>query len=312
VAELFGDLEPIRPAYREAPARLALMDEQGIDKCFLFPTLGVGMEEALAGDPEALCAAFRAFNRWLDEDWGFHRDERIFAAPYITLVDPAWAAEELEWVLARGARLVCLRPGPVAQPTGGRSPGDPVFDPFWARVNEAGITVTFHAGDAGISSYYETWGEGGDMQAFRFSPLRGLSGAERPIFDTVGALICHGVFARFPNVRIASIENGGGWVHGLLKALRKVSGQMPQHFAEDPTETFARHVWVAPYFEDDARALADAIGVEHVLLGSDFPHAEGLADPVRYLDELDGFSDAEVRRIMRDNALGLLEPGKAA
>ena len=60
---------------------------QGLDGCFLFPTLGVGMEEALADDPPALVAAFRAFNRWLEDDWGYAYQERIFAAPMITLVD---------------------------------------------------------------------------------------------------------------------------------------------------------------------------------------------------------------------------------
>jgi hypothetical protein len=67
----FGDLEPIRPEYRDRDARLALMDEQGMEACFLFPTLGVGMEEALLGDPEAAHAVFSAFNRWLEDDWGY-------------------------------------------------------------------------------------------------------------------------------------------------------------------------------------------------------------------------------------------------
>ena len=63
------------------------MDEQGIDACIMLPTLGVGMETALESDPEALLAAFRAFNRWLQDDWGFNHEGRIYGAPYITLVD---------------------------------------------------------------------------------------------------------------------------------------------------------------------------------------------------------------------------------
>jgi hypothetical protein len=68
---LFGDLEPIPAAYRDRDARLALMDEQGMAGCILLPTLGVGMEQALLPDLDATVATFRAFNRWMDEDWGF-------------------------------------------------------------------------------------------------------------------------------------------------------------------------------------------------------------------------------------------------
>src|SRR4051794_3058969 len=95
VKTLFGSLEPINPAYRNRDARLAVMDEQGLAGCFLFPTLGVGMDSSLHHDPPALVAAFRAFNRWLDEDWGFNYRDRIFAAPMITLVDLDAAIDEV-------------------------------------------------------------------------------------------------------------------------------------------------------------------------------------------------------------------------
>ena len=97
VIELFGELEPTRKEYQDRDARLAVMDEQGLDGAFFFPTLAVGMEQALKNDLPAGAAAFRAFNRWLEEDWGFHYQERIFSAPYISLSDPANAVRELEW-----------------------------------------------------------------------------------------------------------------------------------------------------------------------------------------------------------------------
>ena len=96
---LFGELEPIRPEYRDRDARIRVMDRQGLDGCFLFPTLGVGMEESLAEDPAALVAAFVAFNRWLEDDWGYAYQERIFAAPMLTLVDLDAAVQELQRVL---------------------------------------------------------------------------------------------------------------------------------------------------------------------------------------------------------------------
>ena len=109
IREIFGDLEPINPAYRNRDARIALMDSQNLGAAFLFPTLGVGMEESLKHDPEAAVAAFRAFNRWVEEDWGFAHKERLFAAPYITLMDVDAAVEELEFALERDARVVVMR-----------------------------------------------------------------------------------------------------------------------------------------------------------------------------------------------------------
>jgi hypothetical protein len=126
-AAAYGQLEPIRAEYRDRQARLAAMDEQGVEKTLMFPTLGVTMEGFLADDADLLYSAFHAFNRWLDDDWGFTRGGRIFAVPYIVMLDVERAVAELEWVLEQGSRAITIRPGPAY----GRSPADPYFDPFW-------------------------------------------------------------------------------------------------------------------------------------------------------------------------------------
>ncbi len=70
--EFLREREPIRPAYRDHDARIEALDEQGLAACWLFPTLGMLYEELLeARSPGAVCLTFRAFNQWLDEDWGF-------------------------------------------------------------------------------------------------------------------------------------------------------------------------------------------------------------------------------------------------
>jgi predicted TIM-barrel fold metal-dependent hydrolase len=302
---LFGKLEPIRPEYRDRAAKLASLDRQGLEGCFLFPTLGVGMEESLKHDSAACAAAFRAFNRWLDEDWGFASAGRIFGAPYFTLVDVDDAVRQLEWVLGRGARLICMRAAPVAHPSGSRSPAHPMFDPFWARVNEAGITVAYHSGDAGYNEFADEWGVGGEFKAFDYDALR-MTLSASSISDTLAALVCHGLFTRFPRLRVATIETGSDWVAPLMKKLKKTYGQMPFSFQHDPVEQLRRHVWVSPYYEDDLEALKGAIGADHILFGSDWPHAEGLAVPADFVHDLEGYDAGEVRRVMRDNAMGLL------
>ena len=303
----FGELDRMadRPEYRDRDARLKVMDAQGLDGCFLFPTLGVGIEEALLPDIDAVQASFTAFNRWLEDDWGYAYEERIFAAPLLSLTDAAAAEAELARVLAAGARIVCMRAAPIRTRSGGRSPGAPEYERFWSMVDEAGVTVGIHSGDSGYGRYADDWGAGGAMEAFRFDPFRSLVTADRPMLETMGALIIHGVFARHPDLRVATIENGSGWVPELFRRLRKFYKQVPDAFPGDPIEAFRRHVWVAPFYEDDIRGLADAIGVDHVLFGSDWPHAEGLAVPTDFVEDLHGFDADEIRTIMRDNGRAL-------
>jgi len=305
MAELFGRLDPISPAYRDREVRLDQLDVQGIEGAFLFPTLGVGMQESLRADPEAACAAFSGFNRWLEEDWGFAHENRLFAAPYISLMDPEWAEKEVASLIERGARMVCMVPGPVPDPKGSRSPGDRRHDGFWSRVDEAGITVAYHSGDAGYRVFNEAYGSDREFRAFDYNPLNGCLSAE-PIHDTFAALICHGVFERHPRVRVASIECGSEWMPALVRKLKKAYGQMPGAFKKDPVEQLRTHCYVAPYYEDDIQRLRTLIGSERILFGSDFPHAEGLAEPTEFIADLDGFSPEEVRLIMHDNAQSLI------
>lgn len=299
---LFGDLEPVRPEYRDRDARLALMDAQGMEGCILLPTLGVGMEQALAHDLPALTAAFRAFNRWLDEDWGFAYAGRVFAAPYITLADPDNAVRELEWALARDARFVVMVGGPVTTAAGMRSPADEMFDGFWRLANDSGITVCYHGGETSYTRYLSDWGESDVTEAFKISPFRGLSSAN-PTQDTIASLLSLGLFHRFGNLRIASIETGSDWVFHLFQKLTKAFGQAPRQFPEDPRETFRRHVWISPFYEDELGGLLDLIGADHIVMGSDYPHVEGLAEPASYLKDLRNFDYTmeQCQAVMRDN-----------
>ena len=307
--ELFGRLEPIRPEYRDRDARLDQLDAQGIDGAFLFPTLGVGMQESMRHDPEAACAAFSGFNRWLEEDWGFAYKNRLFAAPYISLMNPSWAAAEVDSLVERGARLVSMVPGPVPIGPGSLSLADPTYDEVWSRINEAGISVAFHSGDAGYRAFTaEAWGGTREFRAFDYDALVGCLSPE-PIHDTFAALVCHGLFDRFPGLRVASIECGSTWVESLVRKLKKAYGQLPGSFQRDPVETLREHCWVAPYYEDDIGLLRDLLGAERVLFGSDFPHAEGLSDPLSFMEELAGFSADELRRVMGENGRSLVEPG---
>ncbi len=306
--ELSGAPIPCPPAYRNGAARLKLLDEQGIHATLIFPTLASAVEERMSHDHELMNAVIHSLNEWMHEEWGFHREERLFAVPLVTLMDVDMAVAELEWVLARGARTVGVRPAPVPGYRGSRSPGLPEFDPFWARVQEAGIFVSMHTSDSGYDRFVRMWEGGKEFLPFVPTPLKQcLAIADRAIADAIAALTCHGVFDRFPGVRVASIENGSKWVRGLLERFAHAYGQMPKEFRRHPVETFRRHVWVAPFYEEPIDQLAQRIGVSQVLFGSDYPHPEGLANPLSFLGELSSFGAADQQRIMSTNLKALLD-----
>jgi predicted TIM-barrel fold metal-dependent hydrolase len=303
---IFG--EPMRaiPAFREPAPRLELMDEQGIDRALMFPTLASLIEERMRDDPHLIHAAVHALNQWMYETWQFDYEGRIFATPVISLPIVERAIEELEWVVERGARAVLIRPAPVPGFRGSRSFGLPEFDPFWEKVVEKDILVGMHSSDSGYERYVNDW-LGSDNEYLPFAPRAfGMHAQWRPIEDAVAALVIHGALSRFPKLKVAVIENGSSWVAPLLGNMADLYKKMPQDFTEDPVEVIKRNIYISPFWEEDLGALAELVGVEHVLFGSDFPHPEGLADPASYVDELAGLPDESIRKIMGGNLANLM------
>ena len=72
-------------------------------------------------------------------------------------------------------------------------------------------------------------------------------------------------------------------------------------------ETFRRHVWINPFWEDDVEEVVELMGPDRVVFGSDWPHIEGLPNPVDYTVELKVFDEATRWRILLDNVSELNE-----
>jgi predicted TIM-barrel fold metal-dependent hydrolase len=305
--EYLADRGPIRPEYRDRDERLRVMDGQGLEKVWLFPTLGMIYEELLKHDPEAVGLMFTAFNRWLDDDWGPAHDDRIYSAPYISLADVDVAVAELQRALDRGYRLVVMRPAAPTTALGPVPPADERFDPFWGLANEAGITVVVHAGDSGYTSNgYAKDGFAATFEGANRPSIKMLS-MERAIYDFLASLVFDQLFVRFPNLRVASVENGSEFLPDLFRKLRSTARKLPGFFADDPVETFRRHIWINPFWEDDVEEIVELMGADRVIFGSDWPHIEALPEPLDYLVELKAFDDDTQRLILRDNALALTE-----
>jgi predicted TIM-barrel fold metal-dependent hydrolase len=311
------------PIWRHPGARLEAMDEQGVSATVVLPTFGVAFEPEISDDVEADYANMRSFNRWVEEEWGFARGGRLFAPPYLPMLDPDLAVAELDSLLERGARLVLMRPGPA---TYGKSPADPVYDPIWARLEEAGVPAVYHVS---LTPYFDLlgpmWGENvadmrgeGTVSPFLFF----LGHGARPIADTIASLITRGLFDRFPKLKVVSLENGVGWVKDVMKLERMYKTKGDAKPGEEhvrlgrvggvdlkrlPAEVLRTNVHVAPFHEERFRDIVDLVGASQVLYGSDWPHPEGTTSPRAMLDDLDGLSADEVAQVVYENPKQLLK-----
>ena len=309
--EFLREREPIPAEYRNRDARIAKLDEFGLESIWLFPTLGILYEELLGNDVYAITQTFTAFNHWLDDDWGFAYQDRIFTAPYISLCDLDWAIAELEWAAERGARNIVMRPAAPRTADGPVPVSDPRNDPFWARAQEIGLTVVVHAGDSGYSSNgYANDGFAAGFSGGGWRPNVKSFHIERAAHDFLITLVFDKLFERFPSLRVASVENGADFLRDLFKKLDSTAHKMPGYFTEDPGEIFRRNIWINPFWEDDVHEVVQHMGADRVIFGSDWPHIEGMPRPLDYAAELKAFDDETQRKILRDNAreLNTLRP----
>ena len=306
-----GDLDAIRavekvhrrdnPAWFDRDARLAVMDDLGIQATILFPTNALQNPTELMDDVEVGFANLRSYNRWLDEEWGFSHRDRLFAAPVLNLADVDLAVAELDSVLDRGARVVNLM---SVEPGVGRPAlGDPRCAPFWERVHTAGIAVAMHGAPTAYHDLYSPLGR--LTPRAETTPFQNLL-SNRALLDSLSSLLLSDVFVRFPGLRVVTVESGAWWVGPLLEMLdhcRQGTGRdAPKH---TPSELFRRHVYVNP-FEYEVGALVPMLGADRICMGSDYPHPEGVGGPDAYRASLDGLPEDQIDLIMGGNTAGLL------
>jgi len=304
-------LEDLRPEYLERQARLDVMDRQGIESAILYPaTMGTMAENYVRGI-DTLYANLHSYNRWLNETWGFNYQSRIYTPAVLSLRDLPSAVAELDHVLGLGARFIMLNAGPAY----GRSPGDPYFDPFWSRINEAGVSVAYHIGEFWYNEHIApAWGLDPEPVFFQMSAWQWQNcWGERAIEETLSALIFDNLFGRFPNIHVVVSEFGAEWVPHFVRHMDKSRGMgrrgpwIGGPLSERPSAVFRRHVRVTPYPEDNVVKIVTDLGqTDSIVMGSDFPHGEGLARPIEFAELVADLPAAEQRKVLRDNALVLV------
>ena len=285
------------PASYDASARAALYDDWGVTAGVVFPTIGI---LPFPCDEAALASAYcRAYNRW-QADLAAGAKGRVLPIAHVNLGDLDEAIRELDRCIALGFKGVFVPPEPV----NGVRPGDPSFDPFWARCAEAGIPACLHVvvrfGGAGVP--FEPWLMAGAGMVFGF----GL-GAPGQIIPTIASMVLDGVFDRHPSLKVVCVEAGCGWAAYLMDRLdekHELLSFMQAPLLRRPSDYLRENVWyVAEPEERSIGAMLDLVGEDRILWGSDYPHIDSKLDAANAIRvSLDGLSEARRAAVLGHNA----------
>lgn len=288
-------------ASMDTDARLRLLDEWGVDAGIVFPTIGILWDKE--EDPELAIAYARAYNRW-QWDFASPKPDRIVPIAHIPLYDVDLALEELRRCLKLGFKGMFVAPEPVC----GKRPSHPDFDPLWRELQEAGLPFCLHVivrFNRSVASFVQWFDreKGESNMAFTF----GLGGTFQ-LVPAISALVCDGLFDRFPELKAVVVESGGGWAGYIMDRLdEKYARFGSTSMKERPSEYFRRNVYVVcDPGERSIDSQCDLLGEDRVLWGSDYPHIDSHIDaPSEIRSSVAGLSAVRRRKVLGENARAL-------
>jgi predicted TIM-barrel fold metal-dependent hydrolase len=290
------------PGARDARARLADLDAEGIWGELVFPSLG--MWNAAFTDPVLLREAIKVSNDWaMAEIEGVSK--RLVVAAQVPLLDIDDAIAELHRIAAMGAKAVFL---PTTPPRAQVDYHREEWEPFWAAAEEAGIVIAFHIGTDPIDMRGDTIGVS----------FRGPGGAVLNYVETtysgqraVTKLVASGALDRHPTLKVLVAEGGATWVPFLgdrmNEGYRQHAMMVRPQLSVLPKEILYRQVYASFQHDESAIAAMTAMGYRNVCWGSDYPHLEGtFGHTQETLHQLfDGVDPAVRERITRHTFLEL-------
>jgi uncharacterized protein len=275
-------------------ARIPDMDAEGIDAAVLYPSLGLSF--STIQNPEFAAAAARAYNRWL-ADYCKPYPERLFGAAMLPMQSIELAVEEMRYAAMQlGFRVGFLRPNPY----NGRALHDSQLDSLWSAAQDLDFSIGIHGGSESGQA---------NLGFDRFTHGRAVRHAVAHTFEMMAAatsLIMCGVCDRFPCLRIAFLESGGGWMAGWLD-------RMDRHFVDvamndtglrtKPSDIFKRQCFISfEPVEGTLPLLADYLGSDNILWATDYPHVDGFSNAPQMIKAM-GMPEETLRNIMAGGAM---------
>jgi len=294
-----------RPGAFDPVARLADMDAEGIDEVVLYPTIGLGFWAV--ADPAGAVALARAYNDWLAEYCSAAPD-RLHGAAMVPFQDPAAAVAELRRACDElGFVSAFVRPNPCQ----GRTLVDPANEAFFEAAESLGVAVAVHEGFQNAVPPL-----GADRTPTNVLVLHACSHTLEQML-ACAQLIGLGVLERHPALKVVFLEAGGGWAPYWLERL---DHQVPSYHRYAPkmsllpSEYFARQCWVSYEIDEPTLAvLAPFTGVERIVWGSDYPHADSTfpGATAELVEALAPLPPESRRRIYAENARALYGLGSS-
>ena len=286
-------------------ARVVDMDINGVWASLCFPSLVAGFCGSVfsrSDDPALGLACLRAWNDWHIEVWAGTHPERIIALQLPWLRDVAVAAAEVRANAARGFKAVSFPEFPAKLGLPSIFSGQ--WDPFFAACQETQTVVCLHTGASAWAPFASP------------DPVFELFPTLFPVNALVAAAewLWSGVPVRFPDLAVAMSEGGIGWVPMLLDRVDYVlahsgSGNESTGWASDlaPSEVLRRNFWFCTIDDPSVIELRHRIGVDHIMLESDYPHADSTWPDTQAVirQSLGHLPEDEIRMMAAGNAARL-------
>ncbi len=300
--------DDVHPGSSDVKARLAVMDEVGVDAQIVYPNiLGFGGQAAAKVDANLRLASIRIYNDAMAElqvDSG----QRMFPMALLPWWDLDEAVRETERCADMGLKGININSDPHYHHDNGGNLlpdlGHAHWYPLWELCQDKDIPINFHIGAS--ETAIDWMGQQGWPSLTR--DLRsGISGAM--IFfnngKVVSNLIYSGLLDRFPALKFVSVESGVGWVPFLMEALDYQLKEIAEtrRFDLKPSEYFKRNFYACFWFEqEDISTTLRRAGIDNVLFETDFPHPTSLF-PIENLEgRLPGLSHEEKAKVLGGNA----------
>jgi predicted TIM-barrel fold metal-dependent hydrolase len=301
--------------------RLKDLELDGPQAEMIYGMTGAGIK---IKDPEVLTATYRIYNDWI-ADFCNTTPGRFYGLACISVHDPKEAASELRRAATLGPlRGVDLIASEVTHPIYTR---DGYWDPLWEAVAETQMPISFHLGGArlpvppppGESTELGTLNLGRSMSQNELAyqgtwlPLGMLSGSQ-----WLAGIIMSGVCEKIPDFRFVMGEMGGSWIPFVLGRMDHIFHErhLDEKFSPPmsllPSEYWYRQGATTFQEEPEVGKMADLIGVNNLMWGSDYPHPDGVwPDSKSVIQKTLGNLDEEsFRKITCDNAVKLYRMGE--